>query len=83
MDVLQPFLPNQLILLSDVAPDLQVVPYELIVLQANSYQVYLISDCISSRKESDKKTALKRAVSEGALLSTYESILFELTVFAN
>lgn len=54
----------------------------VIDLQANGYQVYLISDCISSRKEYDKKTALKRAVSEGALLSTYESILFELTVSA-
>ncbi len=40
----------------------------------------LIEDCVSSRKPNDKKIAVKRMRSEGAVVSTCESILFELTV---
>lgn len=43
------------------------------------YQPVLVTDCISSRKESDKETALIRAQQEGILLTTSEAILFELT----
>ena len=39
----------------------------------------LVTDCISSRKESDKEIALLRAQQEGILLTTSEAILFELT----
>lgn len=39
----------------------------------------LVTDCISSRKESDKDMALIRAQQEGVLLTTSEAILFELT----
>jgi len=35
-------------------------------------------DCISSRKENDKKMAVERMRSEGAIITTCESILFEL-----
>lgn len=42
------------------------------------YQPILVTDCISSRKESDKETALIRAQQEGILLTTSEAILFEL-----
>lgn len=38
----------------------------------------LVEDCISSRKESDKQVALERARQEGAIVTTYESLLFEL-----
>jgi len=38
----------------------------------------LVADCISSRKESDKLVALERARQEGAIVTTYESLLFEL-----
>ncbi len=37
----------------------------------------LVEDCISSRKESDKQVALERARQEGAIVTTYESLLFE------
>ena len=37
-------------------------------------------DAIASRKKSDKKIALQRAVQEGILLTTAEAILFELTL---
>jgi nicotinamidase-related amidase len=46
---------------------------------AAGYEVILVEDCISSRKTNDKQVGIKRAVNEGAKLTTYESILFELT----
>lgn len=43
------------------------------------YQPILVEDCVSSRKLSDKETAIRRARDEGAIVTTYESLLFELT----
>ena len=48
-------------------------------LKAAGYTPVLVTDCISSRKASDKEVGLMRAQSEGILLTTTESILFELT----
>lgn len=42
------------------------------------YVPVIVEDCISSRRESDKKTAIKRMRDEGAIVATYESLLFEL-----
>ena len=50
----------------------------VIDLKAAGYIPVLVADCISSRKESDKQVALERARQEGAIVTTYESILFEL-----
>lgn len=50
----------------------------VIDLKAKGYQPVLVTDCVSSRKAVDRKTALKRARDEGAILTTSESILFEL-----
>ena len=47
---------------------------------ANGYTVYLVEDCASSRRKNDKETALRRMTAEGVLLTTYESLLFELMV---
>ena len=47
-------------------------------IQNNGYQVILVADCVGSRTEENKKIALKRAELEGAMITTYESILFEL-----
>ena len=47
-------------------------------LMAGAYVPVVIEDCISSRKLSDKHTAVSRMRQEGALVSSYESILFEL-----
>ena len=44
----------------------------------NGYHPVVVEDCVSSRKESDKKTAIERMRKEGAIITTYESILFEL-----
>lgn len=51
----------------------------LLDLKSAGYQPVLVTDCISSRNESDKEIALIRAQQEGIWLTTSESILFELT----
>ena len=47
-------------------------------LQNAGYQVILVEDCIGSRTQINKDGAVKRAMQEGAIISTYEAILFEL-----
>jgi nicotinamidase-related amidase len=42
----------------------------------------VVEDCISSRNPEDKRVAIERMRSEGALVSTSESLLFELTKVA-
>jgi len=42
------------------------------------YRPVLIEDCVSSRNSNDKKVAVERMRAEGAVITTYESILFEL-----
>ncbi len=51
----------------------------VIDLLALGYHVILVEDCVGSRKESDRLVGIKRALLEGAIPTTYESILFELT----
>jgi nicotinamidase-related amidase len=43
-----------------------------------SYIPVIVVDCIGSRKPADRQTAIQRMQSEGALLTTSESVLFEL-----
>ena len=50
----------------------------VIDLKHNGYHPVVMEDCISSRKENDKKIAVERMRQEGAIITTYESILFEL-----
>jgi len=45
----------------------------------SGYTPVLVEDCISSRNSEDKRVAIHRMRSEGAVISTCESILFELT----
>lgn len=54
----------------------------VIDLVALGYQVIVVEDCISSRKEQDLFSALIRAEKEGAFTTTYEAILFELCEIA-
>ena len=42
------------------------------------YIPVVIEDCVSSRRLNDKNIAIARMRKEGAVISTYESILFEL-----
>jgi nicotinamidase-related amidase len=44
------------------------------------YTPVVVSDCVSSRKQNDKEVALLRMSQSGAIITTYESLLFELCV---
>lgn len=46
-------------------------------------KVHLIEDCISSRRENDKRIALYQLSLDKAILTTYEAVLFELLGKAN
>ena len=46
------------------------------------YIPVIVVDCVSSRKPHSKEIALRRMEKEGAVLTTYESILFELLRYA-
>ena len=39
------------------------------------YEVFLIADCVSSRKSSDLQTAIRRIAQAGAVVTSYEAIL--------
>ena len=47
------------------------------------YNVYVAADCIGSRKEADRLYAEHRMRQAGAIITTLESILFELLVRAD
>lgn len=47
-------------------------------LLSEGFQPVLIEDCVSSRSLINKKIAVQRMLHEGCIVSTYESILFEL-----
>lgn len=44
----------------------------------NGYTPVIVEDCVGSRNPNDKKIAIERMRKEGAVITTYESILFEL-----
>lgn len=45
-------------------------------------EVVLVTDCCSSRKQKDTDIALQRLIQAGVIPTTYESLLFELTLNA-
>ncbi len=48
----------------------------------NSYFPVVVQDCVSSRTKNDSHMAIERMRSEGVIITTYESVLFELCRFA-
>ncbi len=44
----------------------------------SGYVPVVVEDCVSSRKPNDKKIAIERMRRDGAIITSYESILFEL-----
>jgi nicotinamidase-related amidase len=50
----------------------------VIDLLANGYHPVLVEDCVGSRRPNDKAMAIERMRKEGAVITTYESLLFEL-----
>ncbi len=51
----------------------------LIDLIDEGYNVFIVEDCVGSRKDNDKNMAIKRAEKEGGFITTYEAVLYELT----
>lgn len=49
----------------------------------NLYHTVVVKDCVSSRKQSDMDTAFERMHHEGVLVTSYESILFEMLATAS
>ena len=43
-------------------------------------QPVLVTDCVTSRKQRDTNMAIERLIQAGVIPTTYESLLFELTV---
>ena len=43
------------------------------------YEVYIPADCVDSRSEFDRDMALRRLEKAGCIITTYESVLYELT----
>jgi nicotinamidase-related amidase len=52
-------------------------------LKTAGYNPVIVSDCISSRSKQNLKLAHERFLFEGIMVTSYESILFELTRGAN
>lgn len=48
-------------------------------LKDQGYNPIVVFDCVSSRKNQDKMLALERFKQEGVVVTSYESVLFELT----
>ena len=46
------------------------------------FEVVLVTDCCTSRKQNDTDMAITRLVQAGVIPTTYESLLFELTLNA-
>lgn len=44
----------------------------------NGYLPVVVQDCVGSRSKNDKEIAIERMKKAGAIITTYESILFEL-----
>lgn len=49
---------------------------------AHGYIPVVVQDCIGSRNPNDKEVAIERMRQGGALITTYESILFELLKYS-
>ena len=47
-------------------------------LLSSGYIPVIVEDCVGSRNPNDKKVAIERMRKEGAIITTYESVLFEL-----
>ena len=51
-------------------------------LLANNYQLYVVADATSSYSVQDRQVALDRLSSQGAILTTTEALIYELTATA-
>lgn len=54
----------------------------VIDLIGSGYKPVVVEDCIGSRNPNDKQIAVNRMRQEGAIITTYESLLFELLEYS-
>ena len=74
-------LERPIIILSGIEAHVCVLQTAVDLLE-EGYAVVVVEDCISSRNPEDKRVAVERMRTEGAVISTCESVLFELTKVA-
>ena len=70
-------LKKKFIVITGIEAHVCVLQTTIDLLERNFIPV-VIEDCISSRRLNDKAIAVRRMRSMGAIISTYESVLFEL-----
>jgi nicotinamidase-related amidase len=68
---------RKFIIISGIETHVCVLQTTIDLLEKNFVPV-VVEDCVSSRNPGDKAVAIARMRKEGAIISTYESILFEL-----
>lgn len=68
---------KRFVIISGIETHVCVLQTTIDLLEKN-YVPVVIEDCVSSRRLNDKQIAISRMRKEGALISTYESVLFEL-----
>eukprot|EP00823_Brevimastigomonas_motovehiculus_P003393 TRINITY_DN2055_c0_g1_i1.p1 TRINITY_DN2055_c0_g1~~TRINITY_DN2055_c0_g1_i1.p1 ORF type:complete len:264 (-),score=55.60 TRINITY_DN2055_c0_g1_i1:277-1002(-) len=66
------------VLLIGIEAHVCVLQTALDLLRDERYDVYLVTDCLASQRPSDKQTAFERLQSEGAILTSSESIIYEI-----
>lgn len=54
------------------------VQQTVLQLMEEGYNVYLPADCVSSRSENDKLWSITRMGEAGAVITTYEAVLYEI-----
>ncbi|PAB56904.1 hydrolase [Anaeromicrobium sediminis] len=47
-------------------------------LKAKGYEPVIVEDCVGSRSDNNRKVAMNRLAQSGVIVTTYESLLFEL-----
>ncbi len=72
---------KKIVILAGIETHVCVLQTALDLLE-EGFQVVLVTDCVNSRKEKDKEMAIQRMIQVGVIPTTYESLLFELTVNA-
>lgn len=54
------------------------VQQTVLELMEAGYNVYLVTDCVASRSEEDKLWSITRMGEAGAVITTYEAVLYEI-----
>ncbi len=72
---------KKFVILAGIETHICVLQTALDLLEEN-LQPIVVTDCVNSRKQNDKDVAIQRLIQAGVIPTTYESLLFELTVNA-